>query len=65
MDLGSVLKVAIVAAIMGMMAGMMPQPQLPYSCPYCSERFATYEELVEHVVSGHPGERIPIEIVWS
>jgi len=36
-----------------------------YSCPYCSEVFATYEELVAHIQSAHAGQRIPIDIIWS
>lgn len=32
----------------------------PWCCPYCSQCFATYEELVDHVKAEHPGERIPI-----
>jgi len=35
-----------------------------YPCPYCPEAFDTYEELVAHVQAAHPGERIPIHIVW-
>jgi len=34
-------------------------------CPYCTECFDTYEELVTHVQTAHPGERIPIEIIWD
>lgn len=40
-------------------------PPGKYCCPYCSECFDTYEELVDHVKSEHPGERIPIEITWD
>jgi len=40
-------------------------PPLEWCCPYCSECFATYEELVEHVRTAHPGERIPLPIDWD
>ena len=40
-------------------------PPLKYVCPYCGDSFATYEELVAHVQSVHPGERIPLEIEWT
>lgn len=40
-------------------------PPLPYSCPYCEERFATLAELQAHVAAVHPGERIPIDIDWD
>lgn len=36
-----------------------------YCCPYCTECFDTYDELVAHVQTVHPGERIPIEIEWG
>jgi len=36
-----------------------------YVCPYCSAGFDTYDELVAHVMAEHPGERLPIEIIWS
>ena len=35
-----------------------------YPCPYCPEVFATYEELTAHVQTAHPGQRIPIDIIW-
>lgn len=36
-------------------------------CPYDPTHgsFATYEELVEHIMSVHPGERIPLPIPWE
>lgn len=40
-------------------------PPAEFCCPYCSECFATYEELVDHVQTEHPGERIPIPISWD
>lgn len=36
-----------------------------YCCPYCAECFDTYEELVNHVKTEHPGERIPLPIEWD
>lgn len=41
-----------------------PPPE-GYICPYCGATFATYEELVTHVQTEHPGERIPIDIIWE
>jgi hypothetical protein len=40
-----------------------PPPE-GYKCPYCSQTFDTYEELVAHVQSNHPEQRIPLEIEW-
>ncbi|GAI62154.1 unnamed protein product [marine sediment metagenome] len=40
-------------------------PPEGYPCPYCPATFDTYEELVAHVQSEHPGERIPIHIIWQ
>jgi hypothetical protein len=36
-----------------------------YICPYCGEDFTTLAELQNHVTTVHPGQRIPIEIVWQ
>jgi len=36
-----------------------------WSCPYCGLSFTTYEELVQHIQSVHPGERIPLPIEWE
>lgn len=41
-----------------------PEPE-GYNCPYCGLTFSTYDELVQHVQSSHPGERIPIDIEWE
>lgn len=41
-----------------------PPPE-GYACPYCEQTFATYEELVAHVQTEHPGERIPLPIEWE
>ena len=36
-----------------------------WSCPYCGVTFNTYEELVQHIQTVHPGERIPLPIEWD
>lgn len=38
-----------------------------WCCPYAPSHgcFETYEALVSHVQSEHPGERIPIPIDWE
>lgn len=36
-----------------------------YCCPYCGQCFGTYEELVAHIKTQHPGERIPLPIEWD
>lgn len=44
------------------------KPELPpgeYECPYCQEVFGTFEEMVSHIQSEHPGERIPLPIEWE
>lgn len=53
------------AAAIGIYALARAAPPKVYSCPYCPDTFSTYEELVEHVQSVHPGERIPIDIIWE
>jgi len=40
------------------------KPPKDYICPYCGAEFHTYEELVAHVQTQHPVERIPIDIDW-
>lgn len=40
-------------------------PPGEYCCPYCTDCFPTYQELVDHVRDVHPGERIPIIIDWD
>jgi len=45
-------------------AKAIPPPE-EYVCPYCAAAFNTYEELVAHVQSVHPGERLPIDIIWT
>lgn len=40
-------------------------PPAGYTCPYCGATFETYDELVSHIQSEHPGQRIPIDIIWQ
>lgn len=42
-----------------------PTPPEGYVCPYCGATFDTYEDLVAHVTTEHPGERIPLPIEWE
>lgn len=49
---------------------VLDNPDLPYICQYpetdgITKAFATLLGLQEHVASVHPGERMPIEIIWS
>jgi len=54
------------AAVIGIAAmGKAAPPATGYVCPYCGAIFSTYEELVAHVQSAHPGERIPLPIIWE
>jgi len=57
--------VGALAAFLGIKYLMKAAPELPYCCPYCGQCFATLAELQEHVASQHPGERIPIPIIWD
>ncbi|MBA7646236.1 hypothetical protein ES703_53998 [subsurface metagenome] len=61
--LGLGLGAAVVAVVL-IYAVAQAAPQV-YTCPYCGATFDTYEELVAHVQSEHPGERIPIHIIWQ
>lgn len=55
-----------IAAAVGIYAiARAAAPPKLYSCPYCQDTFPTYEDLVDHVQSVHPGERIPIDIIWE
>lgn len=58
-----------IAAVLGLAALAWAAPPTPppegWGCPYCPDVFATYEELVAHVTSEHPGERIPLPIEWE
>lgn len=56
----------ITAAIaLGIYAMAREAPPTEYCCPYCPDCFSTFEQLVEHVQSEHPGERIPLPIEWE
>lgn len=63
--IGAVIGIAAVVGIYALAGAAPPVPPEGYPCPYCPDTFSTYEELVEHVQSVHPGERIPIEIIWE
>jgi len=58
-----------VAAAVGIAALAMAAPPTPppegYVCSYCGAAFDTYEDLVAHVQTEHPGERIPLPIEWE
>lgn len=54
-----------IAAFFGIKKLVEAVPKKEWCCPYCSQCFATYEELVDHVKTAHPGERIPIPIDWD
>ncbi|MBA7507348.1 hypothetical protein ES706_06067 [subsurface metagenome] len=54
------------AAAVGIAAlALAAPPAEGYACPYCPATCATYEELVAHVQTEHPGERIPLPIEWE
>jgi len=53
------------AAIFGIRQLTKAAPPTEWCCPYCTQCFATYEELVDHVKALHPGERIPLPIDWD
>ena len=57
----------VAAAVIGIaaMAKAAPTPPEGYVCPYCGSSFSTYEELAAHVQQSHPGERIPLPIIWE
>lgn len=38
-------------------------PPLVYICPYCGAAFDTYEELLAHIESEHPGEPPPPPVI--
>lgn len=65
--------VAIAVGVAGAIAVFMytqakaapPTPPEGWCCPYCQACFDTYEELVAHVQTEHPGERIPLPIEWE
>jgi xanthine dehydrogenase YagT iron-sulfur-binding subunit len=38
---------------------MTPNPEPAYACPYCSERFSTFDTLRDHIFDRHAGEALP------
>ncbi|MBA7716958.1 hypothetical protein ES703_126043 [subsurface metagenome] len=62
--IGLGLGLALAVAAVAWAAPPTPPPE-GYPCPYCPMVFDTFEELVAHVQSEHPGERIPIHIIWQ
>lgn len=57
--------IVAIAAFFGIKKLVEAAPKKEYCCPYCSVCFDTLEELQEHVRVEHPGERIPIDVVWE
>ena len=57
----------LLLAMRGKAGGAEEPEETPgeYCCPYCTSCFTTYEELVAHVQTVHPGERIPLPIEWE
>ena len=61
-----VLAALAVGGIILMSRGKTGHAQGDYECPYGDGlTFANYDELVAHVQSVHPGERIPLPIEWN
>lgn len=63
--LGLGLGAAVVATVLIYTIAQAAPPPEGYVCPYCGATFDTYEDLVAHVQSEHPGARIPIHIIWQ
>lgn len=40
-------------------------PRTQYTCPICGEKFATPDELYQHMLTKHPGEPIPTIVPWQ
>jgi len=47
------------AAIAALAALAWATPEV-FTCPYCGAEFSSYEELVSHIESEHPGEPVPL-----
>lgn len=62
--IGAGIGIAAAVGIYAIARAAAPTPK-PYACPYCPDTFSTYEALVDHVTTVHPGERIPIDIIWE
>ncbi len=61
------LGVAAIAGILLVTRARAAPPPEGYCCPYNTAHgcFDTYDELVAHIQTVHPGERIPIDIEWD
>jgi len=57
--------VAAIAAFFGIKKLVEAVPKKEWCCPYCPQCFPTLEELQQHVKDEHPGERIPIDLIWT
>ncbi len=60
--------VSMVMVMIGftLVMGFLPAeaaPPVTYTCPICSEEFATEQELIDHFGTEHPSE--PIDIIWE
>lgn len=62
--LGLGLIAAVGVYVLARAAPPVPPPE-GYVCPYCGTPFDIYEDLVAHIQSEHPGERVPIQITWQ
>ena len=63
--IGAAIATAAAVGIYALARAAPPAPPEGYICPYCGASFSTYDELVAHVQSAHPGERIPLPIEWE
>ncbi len=52
-----------IAAIL--IAGAVKGAPPEYCCPYCAECFPSLAALQEHIQTEHPGDRIPVDIIWT
>jgi hypothetical protein len=65
--LGSLGGIMAILVLMQFIRTVTPQPQGDFACPYCTQRFNTLDELVNHVAIAHPDQPPiqPIDIGWS
>lgn len=59
--IGMVMAIMMMLIMVQFVQGSTPQPQ--YTCPICSGKFMTYEDLYSHFTSEHPAE--DIEVIWE
>lgn len=59
--IGGVMAIIMMLIMVQFVQASTPQPQ--YTCPICSEKFMTYEDLYSHFTTEHPSE--PIDIIWE